>query len=94
MLSRDRRRRTMGERWGRAALGYPASTRYWAAIEVVLQDPALCDNCAGAKARKRKRKSAGGAQRPVTMRGLEKQGPSATAAPCGCAQPALETGNF
>lgn len=28
------------------------------------------------------------------MRGLEKQGPCATAAPCGCAQPALETGNL
>ncbi|XP_051017698.1 tRNA (adenine(37)-N6)-methyltransferase [Acomys russatus] len=28
------------------------------------------------------------------MRGLEKQGPSATAARCGCAQPALETGNL
>ncbi|XP_028626133.1 tRNA (adenine(37)-N6)-methyltransferase isoform X2 [Grammomys surdaster] len=28
------------------------------------------------------------------MRGLEKQGLCATAAPCGCAQPALETGNL
>ncbi|XP_032759981.1 tRNA (adenine(37)-N6)-methyltransferase isoform X2 [Rattus rattus] len=28
------------------------------------------------------------------MRGLEKQGPSATAASCGCAQPDLETGNL
>ncbi|XP_050012002.1 tRNA (adenine(37)-N6)-methyltransferase [Alexandromys fortis] len=47
--------------------------------------------------RKRKRKAAYGVwtiQRPAAMRGLAERGSCTPAAPCGCTQPALETGNL
>ncbi|XP_005362440.1 tRNA (adenine(37)-N6)-methyltransferase-like [Microtus ochrogaster] len=47
--------------------------------------------------RKRKREAAYGVwtiQRPAAMRGLAERGSCTPAAPCGCTQPALETGNL